>query len=249
MIVAVMQPYFLPYLGYFDLLNKVDHWLVFDTAQYVRRGYGKRNRVQNSQGGTQQITLPVSHCDINTAYKDVRISDPNWGAKLLMEIRHYSAAPYYQQTTEWLARCFAQLNGEVSLSRINVALIRAVATRLGIDTRIDIYSEMDCRVDAQVKTINDWGVLLAKQLGASLYMNRPGGQAILDPDYFAQQGMPLVFQTYEAMRYECARRHFVPNLSIVDVLMWNPPEVIMQHLADSKARQSLTPAHAQQHSA
>ena len=97
---GVMQPYFFPYLGYFDLINISDQWIVFDTVQYMRQGWINRNRILHPKEGWQYIIVPRKKHRRQTAIKDVEVSaDPEWRRRILAQIQHYQkGAPCYEET-------------------------------------------------------------------------------------------------------------------------------------------------------
>ncbi|MCA9171698.1 MAG: WbqC family protein, partial [Planctomycetales bacterium] len=100
MIVGLMQPYFFPYVGYFDLIHEVDLWVVFDTVQYIRRGWMNRNRVLHPDTGWQYINVPIDRCPQTTAIEQVQIvATHDWRSRILGQLQHYRRhAPGYELT-------------------------------------------------------------------------------------------------------------------------------------------------------
>ena len=96
MILAIMQPYFLPYLGYFTLIKHTDHWIVFDTPQFIRHSWIERNRILKPLEGWQYIKVPLEKHSRNIPIKDIIIRrNEKWGQKILAQLSHYKKAPYY----------------------------------------------------------------------------------------------------------------------------------------------------------
>jgi len=225
-----MQPYFLPYLGYFDLLNQADEWVVFDTPQYMKYGWVSRNRVLHQRTGWMYILVPLARHPIETPINCVQVAaGHDWARQILRQLEHYRRrAPYYDDVIAFLTESFAECGP--SLAATNVALLRAVARRLKIGTPMHVYSEMGLALARQPESPTDWGVQIAKAMGATVFLNRPGGAAFISADDFRREGIALEFQTYRSMEYGCVGYRFQPDLSIVDVMMWNSPARIKVYL-------------------
>jgi hypothetical protein len=233
MILGIMQPYFFPYLGYFDLINRSDRWIVFDTAQYIRHGWINRNRVLHPKEGWIYITVPVRKCRRGTAIKDVEINgESEWAERVLGRLTHYRGrAPYYEETFQLVRECVG--TGERPLSRLIVAAIERVCDRIGIGFRYDYLSEMDLHL-GPVEGPGDWALRISEALGAEEYVNPSGGAALFEPGKFEKSGIRLNIRDLPHLEYSCGKYQFIPGLSIVDVLMWVPPEKVMDYLMRHK---------------
>ena len=121
-ILGIMQPYFFPYLGYFDLINYTDRWIVFDTVQYIRHGWVNRNRILHPKEGWQHIVVPLKKHSRDTTIKDIEISkEPKWRKRILGQSQHYKKkAPYFYETYQLIEECLTI--EECSISRLNVAI-------------------------------------------------------------------------------------------------------------------------------
>lgn len=227
---AVMQPYFLPYLGYFDLLNMVDRWIVFDTPQYMKYGWVNRNRVLRMHSGWQYIMAPVKKHHHKISINQVEIASSEWTELILRQLEHYKKdAPFYAEVIAFLNECFSELSN--NLAEVNTFLFRKVAARLGIERRIEVLSEMNLNLQGPISSPGDWGGAVAQAVGANEYINRPGGESFLIESEYRARGVKLFFQSYVPMTYTCGRFHsFEPDMSIVDVMMWNSRESIKQYL-------------------
>jgi hypothetical protein len=226
---VVMQPYFFPYLGYFDLLNITDEWIVFDTPQYMKFGWVNRNRILRPNSGWQYIVLPVKHHQSFKPINQTEISDRDWSGLILRQLRHYKKdAPYYDNVISFLEECFSELDR--FLSKVNTLFFQKVAHRLGIMTPIHVYSEMNLPLQGPINNPGDWGWKIAQAVGASEFINRPGGAEFIDEKSYLEKGIKLTFQSFTTMKYSCGKHHFEPNLSIIDVMMWNSPEQIKHYL-------------------
>ncbi len=226
---AAMQPYFFPYLGHFDLINQADMWIVYDVAQYIRHGWVNRNRILHPASGWQYIVVPVRKHPCTTPIKEVEIADEvNWRTRIFRQLAHYQcAAPYYRQVIGFLKE---QLDvSEGNLARLNTRLLRATCRRLGIDTPIHVFSGMDLEL-APAHGPENLVLSLCQAVGASEYINPPGGAGLYSAEHLAAHGIKLTIQAFTNMPYDCGRYQFEPALSIIDVMMWNAPEQIKRYL-------------------
>ena len=227
---AIMQPYFLPYLGYFDLLNRVDEWIVFDTPQYVKGSWINRNRILSENGDWNYLTVPVKRHHLHTPINEIKIADPNWLEKFFRQLDHYrKVAPYYQTVIALMKDCLSERHEH--LYKINVLLFSKVASYLGIERPIHIFSEMNMVLQEKPMGKSDWCWAIAEKCKAKEYINRPGGAAFYKEEDFSKRGIKLTFQHFENMVYETGKyRKFKPGMSILDVMMWNSPSEIKQYL-------------------
>ena len=161
---GIMQPYFYPYLGYFDLINYSDKWVVFDTVQYIRHGWMNRNRIVSPKGGWQYIIAPLKKHSRDTLIKDIEVSDdPGWHCRILGQIEHYRKAPYFTEVYRLIEECLEIQ--ESMLSRLNVAILGSVCRHLGISFKYEFYSEMDLKI-GQIECPGDWALRISEALGA-----------------------------------------------------------------------------------
>jgi hypothetical protein len=227
---GIMQPYFFPYLGYFELIRRTDEWIVFDTAQYIRHGWVNRNRVLHPKSGAQYIKVPIKHCVRETPIKEIEIADRDeLRPRILGQIEHYKKrAPYYRETTALVDECLS--GDEISLSRLNVSILDRLCRHLDIPFRCRVFSEMQLPL-GPVEGPGDWALRISEALGAGEYVNPPGGVDLFDPRKFAASGIRLTLQKLIDFTYECRGYEFEPYLSIIDVLMWNPCEKVKEFLA------------------
>jgi hypothetical protein len=226
-----MQPYFLPYLGYFDLLNLTDTWIVFDTPQYRKHSWVNRNRILRAGSGWQYILVPTKQHphDIPINQKEI-LPGMDWRGLILRQLEHYKKdAPYYKEVVSFLEEGLSGLGGY--LADVNITLFRKVAQYLGIEKPIHVFSKMNLTLPGPVNTPGDWGVRIAQAVGASEFVNRPGGAAFIDESIYRENGIRLIFQSFTNMKYGCGKYHqYEPDMSIIDVMMWNSPEEIKTYL-------------------
>ena len=225
---GIMQPYLFPYLGYFDLINYSDKWIIFDTVQYIRRGWMNRNRILSPQDGWNYIRIPVKKHHRETLIKDIFVQDQtDWRSHILGQIRHYKKAPYFTQVQDLLHSCFDST--EDRLSKINGHTLEKTCQYLGIPFHCKYFSEMDLLL-GQVDGPGDWALRISEVLEATEYVNPPGGIDLFDPLKFEELGIKLTIRTFPPMQYQPWGQKFIPGLSILDVLMWNSPEQVMEYL-------------------
>ncbi len=220
MTLALMQPYFFPYLGYFDLICQTDLWVVFDTAQYIRRGWMHRNRILHPQAGWQYVSVPISKQPRATPIDRIRIAeDSSWRERIPRQLQHYHKhAPFYADTVALVTRCLQQHNP--LLARLNVGILAEICCELGLRFDYVYLSELNLPL-GPIHEPGDWALHVAEALGADRYLNPPGGHDLYSAERFEQHGIQLALQSPLQFSYACPPYEFVASLSIIDVLMWN----------------------------
>lgn len=238
---GIMQPYFFPYLGHFDLINQVDEWIVFDTPQYMRHQWVNRNRVLHPNAGWQYISVPLRKHHQETPINQVQIAmEDDWCERILRQLQHYrQRAPYYKPVISFLEECFAAASP--SLAETNFATLRKTCQRLGIATPMHVFSQMNLVLEGTIEGPGDWALMISRAVGASEYLNAAGGAALFDDRKFAAHNIKLTIQAFTNMIYPCGPYPFEPGLSIIDVMMWNAPEQIKQYLDTSRIGVTPTP--------
>ncbi len=224
-----MQPYFFPYLGYFDLIHCTDRWILFDTAQYMRHGWVNRNRILHPNRSWQYIIVPLQKHARDTPICDIHVSQgSDWRRRIMGQLDHYrKAAPFFRETVQLVCECFA--TDTSSLARINGRCLQLTCSYLGITLQQEYLSEMELGL-GDVRGPGDWALQITKATGYKTYVNPVGGRAFLAAERFAAQGVKLHLRPFEHLRYECHGYQFEPGLSILDVLMWNHPTVVRDFL-------------------
>jgi hypothetical protein len=226
---GLMQPYFAPYLGYFDLINQCDRWVVFDSAQYIRRGWVNRNRLLKHGGGWTYATVPIQYARLDTRIADVKVQeDSSWKQRILGQFDVMKkAAPFHGTVRRLLDESLAQPLS--SLSELNVHLLAACCNYLGVRFEPLFMSDLGIPPD-EVEVPGDWALSACARLAADTYLNPPGARDLYDSARFAARGVRLRIQEYDAMYYQTPGFAFEANMSILDVLAWNPPEAVLAHL-------------------
>lgn len=227
---GIMQPYFFPYLGHFALIANVDKWVVFDITQYTPKTWISRNRVLHPIAGSNWVSIPLKNSSISIKIHEARLLDPTAAMKsTLGKISHYRGkAPFARQVEKIVETAFAVRNGD-SLVSVNVAGLDAVCAYLEVPFRRTICSTMNLPLPEHMEP-GAWAPEIARLVGAAIYLNPIGGQAIFKVEDFERRGVKLEFLRTEVFIYETGPLEFVPNLSILDVLMWNTPQAVRKAL-------------------
>ncbi|ATC64743.1 hypothetical protein CMV30_12655 [Nibricoccus aquaticus] len=235
---GIMQPYFAPYLGYFDLIRQCDEWIVFDTAQYIRHGWVNRNRILHPTTSWQYVIVPLQKHARETAIKDVFAASGNdWCERIIGQLQHYrKKAPYFQSITEFLSTTLSGTPG-ASIADVNVRLMTACCELLGLRLKIRCFSSLNLSLPP-ITHPGQWALEISSALNATEYINPPGGRDLFDSAAFAAKGIKLTIQEHRSFHYTTPGYDFVPDLSIIDVLMWNSPEEILRHLRAAPAHTS-----------
>jgi hypothetical protein len=222
MILSIMQPYFFPYIGYFQLIAHSDVFVVHDDVQYIKGGWVNRNRLRRG-GQACWITLPVLKGAHNLAINQrfYQLDPPNVRRLLRRIESYYRSAPRFDEI-------FPLLQDIVTLRITNVAsfnlhAINRLATYLDIHTRLVVSSELskDEHLTGQERVID-----ICKRLGATHYVNPIGGLKLYQPERFAREGIDLGFLESVLPSDPHFEGATVPYLSIIDTLMFNTNEAI-----------------------
>ncbi len=224
--IAIMQPYFMPYIGYFQLIAAVDRYVLYDNIKYTKRGWINRNRMQ--VGGVETaITLPLRKASDHLDIRDRELAEDFERVKLLNRIREaYRRAPQFDQVFPLMARIVEC--PELNLFRFLHHSIVAICEFLGISTKIDVSSTVP--VDHALRH-EERVIAVCNALGADTYVNAIGGTALYSKSAFAHAGIDLKFIRTKPFQYDQGNTTFVPWLSILDVMMFNAPERMREILA------------------
>lgn len=228
---GIMQPYFMPYLGYFSLIKNTDEFILFDTVQFIRHGWIERNRILKPNGGWQYFQVPIiKESGRDTIIKDIKINNSeNWKSKILAQLQHYKKrSPYYNKVVELLNDVFKlEYNDIVALNRVS---LERICRYLGIDKKLSVFSEK-CLDIAPVNAPDEWALNICKAIDrADEYWNPVGGLSFFDKSKYQNAGIKICFQEMILTPYRQLGSEFEPGLSIVDVMMFNSPESINEML-------------------
>ncbi len=215
--IAIMQPYFLPYIGYLQLMNAVEKFVLYDDVNYINKGWINRNRILVS-GKEYLFTIPLKEASQNKLINEIYLSDdPKWRGKLLKTFEQaYKKSPFYltafavtekiinldaEKVSDWIASSFAILTD-----------------CLGIQTDIVLSSSIyqNTYLKGQERILD-----ICQQEKADHYINPIGGTGLYDKSIFDKAGIQLNFLKSKPLIYSQFKNEFVPWLSIVDIMMFN----------------------------
>lgn len=221
---AIMQPYFLPYIGYFQLINSVDRFVIYDDVNYIKQGWINKNSflIQNK---SSFFTIPLEAPSSFIKIKDTKVNQKQfdlWSRKTTMTIQqNYKKAPYFNEGFELFNEVLKFNNDIISIAELNYLSIKKIAEYLDIKTKIiktsTIYNNSDLK--AQERIID-----ICKKENATTYINPIGGIDLYDKLDFKNANIDLFFIKTDAIEYKQFSEDFVPWLSILDVLMFNSVE-------------------------
>jgi hypothetical protein len=231
---GIMQPYFFPYLGYFDLLYNVDLFIVYDTVQFIKQGWINRNRILHSnKSGWQYISIPVDRASFHSSYRtpirDIKASNVKpWKQHILGQLAHYEkAAPFANETIGFVKDCFVAEDD--TISKLNIRILEQCTKLLKLNFQYNFCSELGIELDT-TRNAEERILDLCEYLGATEYVNLPGGIDLYHSEAFERRNIKLTFRSLPTFVYTSEPYVFEPNLSIIDLLMWNEPEVIKKYL-------------------
>lgn len=233
---AIMQPYFFPYLGYFELIQLSERWIVFDTVKYNPKSWMNRNRILHPSQGWQYVSAPVDRAAGSGVIRDMRVVEPHAAMqRILGQIDHYRAkrAPFFAPVRKLIEQAF-DLAGPVGLTELCVASLAGTCAYLGLEFAPRRMSELGLDLPP-ISHAGQWALEISAALGADVYINAPGGRDLFDPQAFAGRGIELRFLKPDPFHYPTPGYEFVENLSILDVLMWNSPETVRERLSRAAA--------------
>ena len=223
---AVMQPYFFPYLGYWQMFNAVDKFVLLDDVNFIMRGYINRNNILIN-GKANLFTIPLEKPSqnklINETKLNFQLKDKENFLKTITLA--YKKAPFYNDFFPVLENIVN--NSETDLTMFLKYSFEKVKEYLGLTTEILLSSEVE--KDHSLRA-QDRIIAINKALGASNYINAIGGQELYNREDFDKEGIKLNFIKMLPYKYKQLKNEFIPNLSMIDVLMFNSKEQIKELL-------------------
>lgn len=224
---GIMQPYFMPYIGYFQLMKAVDKYVIYNDVNYIKGGWVARNNILIN-GKKQLFTIKLQGASPNKHFAEIQILDDF--KKLIKTLEmNYSKAPFFQSTMGLMERIFSYPEKRLDLFIKNS--FEQILFFLGIKTELILSSDIvkDNSLRGKDKVME-----ICKILQADTYYNAIGGKELYDKKEFEDNGISLHFlKTDENLRYkQFSNMDFVPNLSIIDVLMFNSVEEVIGMLDD-----------------
>ena len=228
-----MQPYFFPYMGHFSLMAAVDEWIVFDITQYTPKTWMNRNRILHPHTGWQYVTVPLANSSISIKTSEAKVLNVSEAkASLVGKLSHYKKrAPYFEMVNALINEVFDSATDD-SLVHLNVRGLDAVCRYLDIPFNYRVCSELNLPLPEKLRP-GGWALEICSLLGATDYVNPASGQDLFDLAEFSRREISLHSAQVKEFVYVVAPYQFEPNLSILDVLMWNPPVVVAAAVRNS----------------
>ena len=224
---GIMQPYFMPYIGYFQLMKAVDKYVIYNDVNYIKGGWVARNNIL-LHGEKQLFTIKLQGASPNKRFIDIQILDDFKKLTKTLEL-NYAKAPFFESV-------MGVMNDVLSFSEKRLDLFiknsfERILSYLGINTELILSSDIvkDNSLKGKYKVME-----ICKILKAGTYYNAIGGKELYDRKEFEDNGISLHFlKTDENLQYkQFPNMEFVPNLSIIDVLMFNSVEEVNKMLDD-----------------
>lgn len=226
--IGIMQPYFLPYIGYYQLIKSVDTFIFYDDVAYIKQGWINRNRIL-LDGQDYLFIMQLNKASQNKKINAIEIG--NNRMNLLMTFTFaYRKAPFFKNVEPLLHSIFE--SEQNNLSQYIIDTNKLITDYLGIDTKILVSSEIE--KENKPKSKEDYIFEICNKFGATTYINAIGGRELYSKADFTQAGIDLYFIETQFIEYTQFNNNFIPSLSIIDVMMFNSIDVIQAMLDNFK---------------
>ncbi len=227
--IGIMQPYFFPYLGYWQLIAAVDKYVVYDDVTYIKGGWINRNNILLN-GNIHLLTIQLDKSSSNRMINEINVRNDSVEKKKIMRTLEYaySKAPFYEIISDMIGGIIMQ---DTTISLMNYNAVLRICDYLHIDTDIILSSQID---KDESKHADDRVIDIVTRLDGTVYINAIGGQELYNRDKFADKGIKLSFLSKNEIIYNQYRQPFIDNLSIIDVLMFNSVEDTRELLEEYK---------------
>lgn len=218
---AIMQPYLFPYIGYFQLVNAADKFVVYDDVSFIKQGWINRNNILLN-GARHLFSLPLEQATSFRKISETRIAERlygQWLAKFEKILSSsYKKAPFFDEIFPLVINILQEGKNAASIAELCVQGIVAIKEFLGIDTVLERTSTVygNEHLSAAARVID-----ICKREKASVYINPIGGTELYSKEEFSKESLGLLFLKTETIQYPQFRHEFVPHLSVIDCLMFN----------------------------
>ncbi|WP_434526243.1 WbqC family protein [Photorhabdus asymbiotica] len=210
--IAIMQPYFFPYLGYYQLVSSVDNFIFFDNVNFIKKGFINRNNILNNNKASL-FTVPVEKVSQNRKINE-HFYTGNFQPFLNQINSSYSSSPFFKEIFPIIE--FVVSSSDKNVSIINKSSIESVFKYLEIEKKFSKASDFNIPKDKKgVKRIID----ICHLLQANTYINAIGGKALYDKELFSKKNIKIKFLNPDLPFYSQNNNIFIPGLSIIDILM------------------------------
>ncbi len=216
-VLAIMQPYLFPYIGYFQLISAVDKFVIYDDVNFINKGWINRNNILVN-GKANLFSMPLIEASQNKLIREINIADDvKWNEKFLRTLEMcYKKAPHFSDTIPMISEIM--LSKEYSLTKRIYQSLQIICNYLDIHTILEptsvVYNNQYLKAQHRILDI-------CKQEGVNQYINPIGGMEIYSKELFAENDIKLNFIKSNPILYKQFGNEFTPWLSIIDVLMFN----------------------------
>jgi hypothetical protein len=217
--IAILQSNYIPWKGYFDLINMTDEFIIYDEVQYTKNDWRNRNKIQTKQG-VQWLTIPVSQKQLSQLIKDTKVQDQRWRKKHWSTIQqNYSKTPYFKHYKKIFEELYLN-NHEEHLSQVNYKFIIAINQILGITTKVRCSSEFDL-VEGQTEKL----LGICKDTNADVYLSGPAAKDYFDEDLAKKESIQVEWMDYSGYpEYKQLHQPFEHGVTILDLIFNEGPK-------------------------
>lgn len=211
--IAILQSNYIPWKGYFDMINMVDEFVFYDTVQYTKNDWRNRNKIK-TQKGLEWLTIPVRQESLNQLINETKITDKNWAKKHWKTlVQNYSKAKYFKEYKDIFEELYLSCDEEY-LSQINYKFIVAINDILGIKTKLRWSSEFEL-VDGQTEKL----LGICKDCNADIYLSGPAAKDYFDEELAKQEDIKVEWMDYSGYKeYEQLNPPFEHGVTILDLI-------------------------------
>jgi len=214
---AIMQPYFFPYLGYFQLIDAVDRFVFYDDVSFIKNGWINRNRIL-VDGAPIYFTVPLVKKSSNNKINQTKIHQglfPIWRRKFLKTLeQHYGKAPHFTNVFELVQRILEIDHKNIASLAMNSIILCSNFMRLSCEFGKSSRDFPNMKLGGLDRIFD-----VCRKSGAKVFVNSPGGKSLYNKEIFEQNNFSLTFLNSRLNPYPQLNEEFLPNLSILDIMM------------------------------
>ena len=228
--VVIIQSNYIPWKGYFDLINQADEFIFYDEVQYTKNDWRNRNKIK-TQNGMQWLTIPVSQITLSQKIKDTQIASSTWNRKHWAAISNaYAKAKYFGEYKDIFEELYSRLDTKY-LCEVNYVLVKKICEILEIKTKINWSSNFKLSSGKTERLVD-----ICKETGATEYLTGPSAKNYIDENLFMSEGIVLKYMDYSSYpEYNQLYKPFVHEVSIIDLIFNEGPNAskFMKSFKDS----------------
>ena len=215
--VAILQSNYIPWKGYFDIIDSVDEFIIYDEMQYTKNDWRNRNKIK-TPNGTQWLSIPVKtkgHISNLIRIMDAELVDGKWAKSHWNTIvQNYKKAPYFSNYSDVFEKLYAECASEKLLCNVNYKFIYAIAEVLGIKTKIS-FSQDYGLIEGKTERLVD----LVQKAGGAEYISGPAAKDYIDAELFDDAGIKLTWMDYSGYpEYPQLNPPFEHGVSVLDLI-------------------------------